>query len=66
MLSQPGDRRRLESERKAIDRTDFAVTPVTDEVAAEQQRVADRFPKLGLIPKPDRDPRHRLELDARA
>ncbi|MFT4115225.1 aliphatic sulfonate ABC transporter substrate-binding protein [Bradyrhizobium sp.] len=36
---------------KAIDRSNFAITPVTDEVAANQQIVADRFFKLGLIPK---------------
>lgn len=42
----------LESERRTIDRTAYAVTPVTDEIAVDQQRVADRFAKLGLIPKP--------------
>jgi sulfonate transport system substrate-binding protein len=42
----------LESERRSIDRTAFPVTPITEEIAADQQRIADRFLKLGLIPKP--------------
>ncbi|SED34670.1 sulfonate transport system substrate-binding protein [Rhizobiales bacterium GAS191] len=41
-----------ESERKSVDRTAFRLSPVTDEIIAVQQRVADRFYKLGLIPKP--------------
>jgi sulfonate transport system substrate-binding protein len=40
------------SNRKATERTAFAVVPVSPEIAAEQQRVADRFFRLGLIPKP--------------
>lgn len=36
----------------AADRTEFAVTPLTDEIVASQQAVADRFSQLGLIPKP--------------
>lgn len=35
-----------------VDRSNFEVTPVTDAHVAEQQRTADRFHKLGLIPKP--------------
>jgi sulfonate transport system substrate-binding protein len=41
----------LEAVSKAVDRSVFLVTPVTDKVAATQQTVADRFHKLGLIPK---------------
>ncbi len=41
----------LVTERKSVDRTSFPVTPVTDEIAADQQRIADRFLKLGLIPQ---------------
>jgi len=36
---------------RAVDRSQFLVTPVTDKVIATQQAVADRFFKLGLIPK---------------
>ncbi|MFO1069781.1 MAG: sulfonate ABC transporter substrate-binding protein [Geminicoccaceae bacterium] len=42
----------LAAQQRAVARTDFAVTPVTDKIAAEQQAVADRFLSLGLIPKP--------------
>jgi sulfonate transport system substrate-binding protein len=42
----------IESERRAVDRTAFRLSPVTDEIVAVQQEVADRFYKLGLIPKP--------------
>lgn len=42
----------LETWKRAVDRTDFAFGPVTEGVIAEQQRIADRFHKLGLIPKP--------------
>ena len=36
----------------AADRSSFAVGPITDDIVATQQGVADRFFKLGLIPKP--------------
>jgi sulfonate transport system substrate-binding protein len=36
----------------AADRSSFAVGPITDDIVATQQSVADRFFKLGLIPKP--------------
>jgi aliphatic sulfonates family ABC transporter substrate-binding protein len=42
----------LDSWKRAVDRTDFNVGPVTPSVIAEQQRIADRFHKLGLIPNP--------------
>jgi sulfonate transport system substrate-binding protein len=37
---------------RAVDRSLFLVTPVNDKVIVTQQAVADRFHKLGLIPKP--------------
>jgi len=40
-----------DASRKAIDRTAFTLVPISPEITAEQQRVADRFLKLGLIPK---------------
>jgi sulfonate transport system substrate-binding protein len=36
---------------RAVDRSQFQVTPITDKVIASQQATADRFLKLGLIPK---------------
>ncbi len=35
----------------AIGRSNLTVTPITDEIARNQQIVADRFFKLGLVPK---------------
>lgn len=37
---------------RAIGRSAFSVVPLNDAIVASQQRVADRFHKLGLIPKP--------------
>lgn len=37
---------------RAVNRSQFLVTPVTEKIAATQQTTADRFFKLGLIPKP--------------
>lgn len=36
--------------QRAVQRTDYRVAPLGDGVIDEQQRVADRFHKLGLIP----------------
>ena len=44
----------LAATRRAVDRTDYVIGPMTDRVASEQQRVADRFHALKLIPKPIR------------
>jgi sulfonate transport system substrate-binding protein len=38
--------------RRFVDRSNFNVTPVDDEVIKSQQAIADRFARLGLIPKP--------------
>jgi sulfonate transport system substrate-binding protein len=40
----------LDSWQRAVKRTEYAITPVSDAVIEEQQRVADRFQRLGLIP----------------
>lgn len=36
----------------AISRQSFGVAPITDQVVADQQAVADTFHKLGLLPAP--------------
>ncbi len=40
----------LASWQRAVQRTDYRVAPLNESVLEEQQRVADRFHKLGLIP----------------
>ena len=42
----------IDSQQKAVDRTDFVISPISDAVISEQQHNADRFLALGLIPKP--------------
>lgn len=42
----------LDHWKRAVERAEFAIGPVHEGVVAEQQRIADRFHKLGLIPKP--------------
>src|ERR1700730_1177192 len=42
----------LDIQTVAGNRSSFAVGPITDDIVATQQGVADRFFKLGLIPKP--------------
>jgi sulfonate transport system substrate-binding protein len=42
----------LDVQTVAANRSSFAVGPITDDIVATQQGVADRFFKLGLIPKP--------------
>ncbi|AWB19752.1 aliphatic sulfonate ABC transporter substrate-binding protein [Methylobacterium currus] len=44
----------LAATRRAVDRTDYVIGPMTPSVVAEQQRVADRFHALSLIPHPIR------------
>ena len=41
----------LEVQTVAANRASFAIGPVTEEIIETQQAVADRFFKLGLIPK---------------
>jgi sulfonate transport system substrate-binding protein len=42
----------LDIQTVAANRAGFGVEPITDDILATQQGVADRFYKLGLIPKP--------------
>jgi sulfonate transport system substrate-binding protein len=42
----------LAAQTLAADRTEFGVLPITDDIIAGQQATADRFHKLGLIPRP--------------
>lgn len=42
----------LDIQTVAADRANFVIGSVTDDIVATQQGVADRFFKLGLIPKP--------------
>ena len=42
----------IEAIRRFVDRSNYQVVPVDDEIIRSQQAVADRFAKLGLIPKP--------------
>jgi len=44
----------LAAEKRAIDRAEFTFGPLSDHVLDEQQAVADRFQRLGLIPAPVR------------
>jgi sulfonate transport system substrate-binding protein len=42
----------IEAIRRFVGRSNYRVVPVDDEVIKGQQAVADRFSRLGLIPKP--------------
>ncbi|MBX9651807.1 MAG: aliphatic sulfonate ABC transporter substrate-binding protein [Xanthobacteraceae bacterium] len=42
----------IEAIRRFVGRSNYRVVPVDDEVIRSQQVVADRFSRLGLIPKP--------------
>jgi sulfonate transport system substrate-binding protein len=42
----------LDAIRRFVDRSNYRVVPLDDEVIKSQQTVADRFARLGLIPKP--------------
>jgi sulfonate transport system substrate-binding protein len=42
----------IEAVRRFVDRSSYRVVPVDDEVIQSQQAVADRFARLGLIPRP--------------
>jgi sulfonate transport system substrate-binding protein len=42
----------IEAIRRFVDRSTYRVVPVDAEVIESQQAVADRFTRLGLIPKP--------------
>ena len=42
----------IAAQRRSVERAEFAFGPMTDKIVAEQQAVADRFQRLGLIPAP--------------
>jgi aliphatic sulfonates family ABC transporter substrate-binding protein len=42
----------LEAQQRSVDRTEFSFGPMNDLIIAQQQAVADRFERLGLIPAP--------------
>jgi aliphatic sulfonates family ABC transporter substrate-binding protein len=42
----------LAAQKRAVARAEFGFGPMTDKIIAEQQAVADRFARLGLIPAP--------------
>ena len=44
----------LEAQKRSVARAEFNFGPLSDTVIAQQQAVADRFHKLGLIPAPIR------------
>jgi aliphatic sulfonates family ABC transporter substrate-binding protein len=44
----------LAAEQRSVDRAEFTFGPLNNDVLAQQQAVADRFHKLGLIPAPIR------------
>lgn len=44
----------LDATERTVGRIRYTIAPVSPEVVAEQQRIADRFHALGLIPKPIR------------
>ena len=42
----------IAAQRRSVDRAEFTFGAINDKVIAEQQGVADRFQRLGLIPAP--------------
>jgi len=44
----------LAAEQRSVERAEFTFGPLTDDVLAQQQAIADRFQRLGLIPVPIR------------
>jgi sulfonate transport system substrate-binding protein len=42
----------LAAEQRSVDRASFSIGPLTAEIVAQQQKIADRFAALGLIPAP--------------
>jgi sulfonate transport system substrate-binding protein len=42
----------LEAIRRFVDRSNYRIVPLDDDVIKSQQAVADRFARLGIIPKP--------------
>ena len=44
----------LAATRRAVERIRFVIAPMDAAVTAEQQRIADRFHAIGVIPRPVR------------
>ena len=42
----------IAAQKRAVDRAEFTFGPLSDAVLAQQQAVADRFQRVGLIPAP--------------
>jgi sulfonate transport system substrate-binding protein len=42
----------IDAIRRFVGRSNYRIVPVDDEVIKSQQAVADRFARLGLIPRP--------------
>ena len=42
----------IAAQKRSVDRAEFSFGPMTETVIAQQQAVADRFQRLGLIPAP--------------
>jgi sulfonate transport system substrate-binding protein len=42
----------IEAMQRGVDRGAFAIVPMSDAIVAQQQAVADRFHRLGLVPRP--------------
>ena len=42
----------IAAEKRSVDRAEFTFGPLSDRVLSEQQAVADRFQRVGLIPAP--------------
>jgi sulfonate transport system substrate-binding protein len=42
----------IDAIRRFVDRSNYRVVPIDDEIVKSQQAVADRFARLNLIPKP--------------
>ena len=42
----------IEAQKRAVNRAEFSFGPMDDKIVAEQQALADRFQRLGLIPAP--------------
>jgi sulfonate transport system substrate-binding protein len=42
----------IDAVKRFVARSSYRVVPVDDEAVKSQQAIADRFAKLGLIPKP--------------
>jgi sulfonate transport system substrate-binding protein len=42
----------IAAQKRSVERAEFSFGPMTDAVIGQQQAVADRFQRLGLIPAP--------------